>query len=77
MRAITNITIRVEGKTVTMFLTYNGDANDYSFNNYKSVEDAINSVKSINDPYFPIKTNSYRLLKIKGNKTLSDETKTL
>jgi hypothetical protein len=71
MRAITGITIRVGNEEVTMFLFYNDNPNDYSFNNYPSVKSAFESLKK-DDPYFPIMTNTYRFLKIKGNKTLVD-----
>jgi hypothetical protein len=78
MRAITEITIQeeIQRKGVTCFLTYNNNPNDYSFASYKSTEEAINSLPK-NDPYFPLKTDTYRHLIIKGNKTLSDENKSL
>jgi hypothetical protein len=72
MRAITKIQIQKEGTQFIMFLNYNNDANDYSFNPYQSVEECLDNLP-VNDPYFPIKTNQYRFLEIKGNKTLQDK----
>lgn len=73
MRAITQITIREEGKAVTMFLTYNDNDNDYSFNPYPSVEAAVEFLSMSTNFYFPIKTDHYRHLVIQGRKTLKDE----
>jgi hypothetical protein len=72
MRAITDITIRVEKGRATIFTTYNGNVHDYGFNTYKSLDEALATIKR-NDPYFPLLTTWYRLLVIEGNKTISDE----
>lgn len=76
MRAITGITIqKKENETrVNMFCTYNNDSNDYGFNPYNSIEEALDSLPK-NDPYFPIKTNTYKLI-IFGE-TKIEETKAL
>ena len=76
MRAITKITIRKEGNNFTMFLNYNNKDHDYSFNSYKSETSALESLP-INDAYFPIKTNEYRFMEIKGNQTLFNEVRVL
>jgi len=72
MRKITEISINKNEKNVTMFLYYNNDICDYSFNNYSSVEEALDSVRSIVDPYFPVVASQYRLVEIKGGKIMSD-----
>lgn len=61
MRAITRITVQKDSKRVTMFLSYNNNDNDYSFNNFETIEEAIESLPK-GDSYFPLVAKGYRLL---------------
>jgi len=77
MRAITHVTIRRDQENIekpfTVFLEYNNNAHDYSFNNFETMNSALQSIP-LNSEYFPLKVSDFRFLIIKGNETILDET---
>lgn len=67
MRAITHVTIKKDcmlestsGKPYDVFLEYNNDSSDYSFNSYATFNAALQSIP-LDSSYFPLEAKEYTL----------------